>query len=83
MIAYATEPGGVAEDGKGSNGTYTLYLLAHLTEQRPVEEVFKLVRKDVVKASGGEQIPWEHSSLSKSVYFYPPRNEEIPEIGGF
>jgi uncharacterized caspase-like protein len=83
MIAYATEPGGVAEDGKGKNGTYTLYLLAHLTEQRPVEEVFKLVRKDVVKASGGEQIPWEHSSLSKSVYFYPPRNEEIPEIGGF
>lgn len=83
IIAYATAPGGVAKDGKGRNGTYTRYLLEHLTEQRPVEEVFKRVRKDVVRASRGEQIPWEHSSLSRSVYFYPPRNEEIPEIGGF
>ena len=83
MIAYATAPGGVAKDGEGRKGTYTQYLLAHLTEQRPVEEVFKLVRKDVMKASAGKQIPWEHSSLSKSVYFYPPRNEEIPEIGVF
>lgn len=83
IIAYATAPGGVAKDGKGRNGTYTTYLLEHLTEQRPVEEVFKRVRKDVVKASRGKQIPWEHSSLSKTVYFYPPRNEEIPEIGGF
>jgi hypothetical protein len=83
IIAYATAPGGVAKDGKGRNGTYTRYLLEHLTEQRPVEEVFKRVRKDVMRASRGEQIPWEHSSLSKAVYFYPPRNEEIPEIGGF
>ncbi len=83
IIAYATAPGGVAKDGKGRNGTYTQYLLEHLEEQRPVEEVFKRVRKDVVRTSRGKQIPWEHSSLSKSVYFYPPRNEEIPEIGGF
>jgi uncharacterized caspase-like protein len=83
IIAYATAPGGVAKDGEGRNGTYTKYLLEHLDEQRPVEEVFKRVRKDVVKASGGKQIPWEHSSLYKTVYFYPPRNEEIPEIGGF
>lgn len=83
IIAYATAPGGVAKDGKGRNGTYTRYLLEHLDEQRPVEEVFKRVRKDVVKASRGKQIPWEHSSLYKTVYFYPPRNEEIPEIGGF
>ncbi|MCP4431672.1 MAG: caspase family protein [Gammaproteobacteria bacterium] len=83
IIAYATAPGGVAKDGKGRNGTYTKYLLAHLDEQRPVEEVFKRVRKDVVTASRGKQIPWEHSSLSKTIYFYPPRNEEIPDIGGF
>ena len=83
IIAYATAPGGVAKDGKGRNGTYTQYLLDHLDEQRPVEEVFKRVRKDVVKASKGKQIPWEHSSMSKTVYFYPPRNEEIPDIGGF
>lgn len=83
IIAYATAPGNVAKDGKGRNGTYTKYLLKHLDKHRPVEDIFKLVRKDVVKSSKGKQIPWEHSSLSKTVYFYPPRNEAVPEIGGF
>jgi len=83
IIAYATAPGNVAKDGKGRNGMYTKYLLKHLDKHRPVEEIFKLVRKDVVKASRGKQIPWEHSSLYKTVYFYTPRNEDIPEIGGF
>jgi uncharacterized caspase-like protein len=83
IIAYATAPGNVAKDGKGRNGTYTKYLLRHLGKHRPVEEVFKMVREDVMKATSGKQIPWEHSSLYKKVYFYPPRNESIPEIGGF
>lgn len=83
IIAYATAPGNVAKDGKGRNGTYTKYLLKYLDNHRPVEEIFKLVRRDVAKVSKGKQIPWEHSSLSKTVYFYPPRNEEIPDIGGF
>jgi uncharacterized caspase-like protein len=83
IIAYATAPGNVAKDGKGRNGTYTTYLLKHLDKHHPVEQIFKMVREDVVSATQGKQIPWEHSSLYKQVYFYPPRNESIPEIGGF
>jgi uncharacterized caspase-like protein len=83
IIAYATAPGNVAKDGKGRNGTYTKYLLEHLDKHQPIEEIFKLVREDVMKATSGKQIPWEHSSLYKKVYFYPPRNKNIPEIGGF
>ena len=83
IIAYATAPGNVAKDGKGRNGTYTKNLLKHLDKHQPVEQIFKLVREDVVNETDGKQIPWEHSSLYKRVYFYPPRNESIPEIGGF
>ena len=83
IIAYATAPGNVAKDGKGRNGTYTKNLLKHLEKHLPVEQIFKLVREDVVNETDGKQIPWEHSSLYKRVYFYPPRNESIPEIGGF
>lgn len=83
IIAYATEPGSVAKDGGGRNGTYTKFLLEHLAKHVTVEEVFKRVRQDVVAATGGQQIPWEHSSLYKTVYFHPPRNQAIPEIGGF
>lgn len=83
IIAYATEPGNVAKDGSGRNGTYTKYLLRHMRKHVTIEEVFKKVRKDVVAATKGQQIPWEHSSLYKTVYFYPPRNKAMPDIGGF
>ena len=41
LIAFATEPGGVAADGKRKNGVYTKHLLRHITTQISVEEVFK------------------------------------------
>jgi hypothetical protein len=64
LIAYATAPGRVARDGEGANGLYTGELLKTL--QAPglrVEEVFKRVRQSVLERSGGDQVPWESSSL--------------------
>jgi hypothetical protein len=64
LIAYATAPGRVARDGEGANGLYTGELLKAL--QAPgqrVEDVFKRVRQAVVERSGGDQVPWESSSL--------------------
>ena len=64
LIAYATAPGSVASDGLGENGLYTQELLKALDQPGlKVEEVFKSVRRQVSEASGGEQIPWESSSL--------------------
>ena len=34
-----------------------------------VEDVFKRVRIDVEKSSGGKQVPWESSSLKGDFYF--------------
>lgn len=73
LIAYATAPGKVAADGEGSNGLYTQALLKSLAEPGlKVEEVFKSVRIEVARASGGAQIPWEASSLTGDFFFEPP-----------
>lgn len=72
LIAYATEPGGLANDGDGRNGVYTHHLLLNLpTPGLPVEQMFKQVRIGVLLASGGKQTPWESSSLTGNVSFHP------------
>jgi uncharacterized caspase-like protein len=80
MIAFATEPGGVAADGKRKNGVYTKHLLRHIDKQISVEEVFKKVRTGVAKETRNKQIPWEHSSLLNEVFFSPPKNRDIPDL---
>ena len=85
ILAYATAPGDVAADGNGRNGVYTAALLQHLrTPGLKIEEVFKRVRIDVVRASTRKQIPWESSSLMGDFYFNPV-NERIspsPSVSG-
>jgi uncharacterized protein YecT (DUF1311 family) len=70
FIAYATAPGRTADDGTGANGLYTEQLMRYMkTPGLKVEDVFKRVRIDVEKASGGKQVPWESSSLKGDFYF--------------
>jgi uncharacterized caspase-like protein len=83
LVAYSTEPGNVASDGAGRNGAYTAALLKHIAEPILAEELFKKVRKDVIKATKHRQTPWEHSSLTHRFYFGPPVNEEISDIVSF
>lgn len=72
LLAYATAPGKVASDGEGVNGLYTAELLKAMEiPGAKVEEVFKAVRVNVIKATAGEQIPWESSSLTGDYYFKP------------
>ncbi|GAB2681200.1 caspase family protein [Aliiglaciecola sp. 3_MG-2023] len=80
LIAFATEPGGVASDGKSENGVYTKHLLKYISESISIEEIFKKVRSAVAKETRNRQIPWEHSSLLGEVYFSPPKNKEVPNI---
>src|SRR6185436_20025001 len=72
LIAFATAPGSVANDGDGRNGVYTSYLLKHLsTPGLSVEQLFKKVRRGVVEATKGKQTPWESSSLIGDFAFAP------------
>ena len=70
LIAFATSPGSVAQDGDGDNGLYTSALLRHIgTEALPIEQMLKRVRVDVVRASNNSQVPWESSSLNRDFAF--------------
>jgi len=70
FIAFATAPGSVAADGFGFNGLYTQELVkAVKMPGLKIEDVFKRVRTQVRKQSGGEQIPWENSSIEGDFYF--------------
>lgn len=73
LVAFATGPGSVASDGKGTNGLYTQHLLANI--ERPgmsIEEVFKRVRLGVRLDSNGGQVPWESTSLEGDFVFFAP-----------
>ena len=70
LVAYATAPGKVAADGDGRNGLYTEQLIRHMrTPGLKLEDVFKRVRIDVQRLSGGKQVPWENTSVTGDFYF--------------
>lgn len=70
FLAYATAPGNTADDGEGSNGLYTSYLLQELAKPvSRIEDVFKRVRLQVRQKSRGQQIPWESTSLEEDFVF--------------
>ncbi|MGI9522709.1 MAG: caspase family protein, partial [Hyphomicrobiaceae bacterium] len=63
FIAYSTQPGNVAADGKGRNSPFTAALLRHMENDRiDVHALMRRVRTDVQQVSAGKQIPWESSS---------------------
>lgn len=69
LVAYATAPGRMAQDGDGAHGVYTGALLRHIDQPGlKIEDVLKRVRADVVRQSGGTQVPWESSSLVGDLY---------------
>ena len=70
LIAYATKPGEVASDGTGRNGLYTSALLRQMRRKNvDVTKMLQLVRADVIKQSGGRQVPFDESSVVGDFYF--------------
>ena len=79
-IAYATQPGAVAYDGEGRNGTFTEAVLSHLnTPGIGLTDMMMSVRKDVVARTGGQQVPWENSSLTVPFRFSDGPPSASPE----
>jgi uncharacterized caspase-like protein len=73
LIAYAMSPGKVARDGDGRNGLYTGELLKVLPVPGvKLEDVFKRVRQTVQRATNGDQVPWEASSVVGDFMFALP-----------
>jgi hypothetical protein len=69
LIAFSTAPGAVALDGSGSNSPFTRALARHVrTPALEVRQMLTRVRADVAAETGGQQIPWDNSSLLGEVY---------------
>lgn len=80
LIAFATQPDNVAFDGAGRNSPFAQSLLGHLTTVgQDISSMMIEVRKDVIATTGGEQIPWENSSLTQQFYFAPGEASGSPE----
>lgn len=64
LIAFSTQPGNVALDGTARNSPYTTALLKHIeVPGRDMLSSLAAVRGEVVAATNGMQVPWEHTSL--------------------
>jgi TPR repeat protein len=68
LIAFATEPGAVAYDGTGDLSPFSLaFSRRALAPNQEIRTVMAAVRRDVVEATNGLQVPWENSSLIDQV----------------
>jgi tetratricopeptide (TPR) repeat protein len=65
FLAFGTSPGSTAsDDPRGGHGLFTKDLLKYAsTDNEDIEEMFRKVREDVIRDSGGKQVPWIASSL--------------------
>jgi TPR repeat protein/uncharacterized caspase-like protein len=74
LIAFATSPGKVADDGADRNGIYTKHLLASLRhDDTDILRVFNRATEDVYTETGGKQRPWFSTSLIGDFYFNPTK----------
>ncbi len=82
LVAYATRPGALTEDGRGSNSPYTEALIEHLpTQNLELGLFFRQVRDTVLRATDGRQEPFTYGSLGAEPFYFnkvAPNND--PEI---
>jgi hypothetical protein len=70
LVAFSTSPGATAADGAGEHSPFAAAFLKFVREPGlPVEQLFRRVRLAVHEATGGEQTPWETSSLTADFKF--------------
>jgi hypothetical protein len=73
LISFSTQPGNVALDGTGRNSPFTSALLRQIeVKGRDIMTTLAAVRGDVLSATRGKQVPWEHTSLLGPVILSGP-----------
>jgi hypothetical protein len=80
IIAYATKPGSVAEDGIGQrNSPFTSALLQYIqTPDLDVRFMFGNVIESVIKITKEEQEPWTEGNLRGGSGFYLNPQQSVP-----
>jgi formylglycine-generating enzyme required for sulfatase activity len=83
FVALAASPGKTAEARKGDLSLYTSELIDVLkTPGLSLEAVFDQVRAKVVRATNGEQVPWEAAAPGLSVVLAAPAAPSPPPPAG-
>jgi hypothetical protein len=73
LIAYATQPGNVAQDGVGANSPFTTALAATITQPGlDIFRIFNAVGVEVKRSTGGNQQPWIASSPIDGYFYFNP-----------
>ncbi len=92
LIAYATSPGNVAQDGTGDNSPFTEAVIRHsFTQDTDVQSALMQVTEEVWQATQQSQRPWVNSTLVKPIFLngqllkslaknVPPMNKTLAEI---
>jgi hypothetical protein len=64
LVLYSSKEGTIAMDGDGSNSPFAIALARHLSDPGvEVDKMFRLVRDDVLDATGNKQEPFLYGSL--------------------
>ena len=80
LIAFSTDVGKTAADGDGQNSVYCESLCKNIMlENTSLDQVFRNVRTDVLKATDDYQSPVENSKLTGSA-FYLVRSDYLKEF---
>ena len=78
LIAFSTESGATAPDGKGTNSIYTLSLAKNLLiKDVSIDQVFRNVRAEVLKQSDNKQRPSEESKLTGGALVLNPSSFDL------
>jgi uncharacterized caspase-like protein len=73
LIAFATGPGQTALDGEvGGHSPFTRALITNITQPGvEIQQAMTKVRAQVNEETNKNQLPWDHTSLTGSVYLNP------------
>lgn len=81
FLAYSTAPGMIALDGDGRNSPFTSALSQEIIKPgAQIEQVFKNVRRTVLQATDGVQVPWDTSSLTVDFSFVAQKPMSMAEV---
>lgn len=76
LVVYAAKHGQSALDGDGKNSPFAVAFVQRLaTPGVEVNKIFRLVRDDVIEATGGRQEPFTYGSLpGRQDFFFVPKS---------
>jgi uncharacterized caspase-like protein len=71
LVVYAAKQGATALDGDGGNSPFAVAVVQRIaTPNVEINKLFRLVRDDVMEATGGRQEPYTYGSLPGNEDFF-------------